>query len=219
MSFFSPYHRFPALGKIHWLCLAILAIACMVASIDPLDFHDYLLHQVGTAIGVIILLLLAYQRSISLNGFILTTVFLVIHVLGAHYLYSSVPYNQWFIQYFHFDLNNHFGWSRNMYDRLVHFAYGLLLFKLCTDVIAGWLPSIKKYQISLLALQFIMASSMIYELIEWMIALNLSPEQAESYNGQQGDIWDAHKDMLLATLGAIIAWIIQTSVSLIKIDR
>jgi putative membrane protein len=49
-----------------------------------------------------------------------------------------------------------------------------------------------------------MASSVFYELIEWAIAIGLSPEEAENYNGQQGDMWDAHKDMLLATIGAII---------------
>ena len=49
-----------------------------------------------------------------------------------------------------------------------------------------------------------MATSLIYEWIEWLIAIQLSPEDAENYNGQQGDIWDAHVDMLLATLGAMI---------------
>lgn len=49
-----------------------------------------------------------------------------------------------------------------------------------------------------------MASSLIYEWVEWLIALGLSPEDAENYNGQQGDIWDAHMDMLLATLGAML---------------
>ena len=51
----------------------------------------------------------------------------------------------------------------------------------------------------------IMCSSLIYEWLEWAIALTLSPEAAESYNGQQGDLWDAHADMLLATLGALVA--------------
>ncbi len=43
-------------------------------------------------------------------------------------------------------------------------------------------------------------TSLFYEWIEWLIAIGLSPEEAENYNGQQGDIWDTHKDMLLATL-------------------
>ena len=50
-----------------------------------------------------------------------------------------------------------------------------------------------------------MASSLFYEWIEWWIAIGLSPEEAEKYNGQQGDIWDAHKDMFVATLGAIFS--------------
>ena len=48
-----------------------------------------------------------------------------------------------------------------------------------------------------------MCSSLVYEWMEWAIALALSPEAAESYNGQQGDIWDPQKDMALAGLGAI----------------
>ena len=59
------------------------------------------------------------------------------------------------------------------------------------------------FSLFLLVVQFVMASSVFYELIEWVIAIGLSPEQAENYNGQQGDMWDAHKDMLLATTGAI----------------
>jgi Predicted membrane protein len=52
----------------------------------------------------------------------------------------------------------------------------------------------------------IMCSSLVYEWMEWGIALALSPEAAESYNGQQGDAWDAHADMALATLGSLLAW-------------
>lgn len=54
-----------------------------------------------------------------------------------------------------------------------------------------------------IGLMLIISSSVIYEWLEWAIALTMSPEQAEAYNGQQGDLWDAHMDMLLATLGAV----------------
>ena len=50
-----------------------------------------------------------------------------------------------------------------------------------------------------------MSTSLLYELFEWGIATTLSPEAAEAYNGQQGDMWDAHKDMALALVGGIIA--------------
>ena len=32
----------------------------------------------------------------------------------------------------------------------------------------------------------------------------LSPDQVENYNGQQGDMWDPHKDSALAMLGSTI---------------
>lgn len=209
MSFFSPYEQFPRIQFTHWLLLASVFIAAIVASINPLQMDDYLLHQVGTLIGVIILLFLQWQRQVSLWGFALTIVFILLHILGAHYLYSFVPYNEWLIQFFHVDINQYFGWSRNMYDRLIHFSYGLLLFKICCDVFSVWLPTVKPFKVALLTIQFIMASSMVYEVIEWAIAIGLSPEAAENYNGQQGDLWDAQKDMLLATIGAICAAIIQ----------
>ena len=47
---------------------------------------------------------------------------------------------------------------------------------------------------------------MFYELLEWGIAFSLSEDMAESYNGQQGDMWDAHKDMALAMVGSMISW-------------
>ena len=60
-------------------------------------------------------------------------------------------------------------------------------------------------QLIALTLMLDMSTSMLYELVEWGIATTLSPEAAEAYNGQQGDVWDAHKDMALAVLGGIIA--------------
>ena len=57
-----------------------------------------------------------------------------------------------------------------------------------------------------LAVVAVMVTSLVYEWAEWAVALLLSPEAAEAYNGQQGDLWDAHMDMLLATLGALACW-------------
>lgn len=209
MYFSSASGHFAKIGLIHRLLLGTLVLACIIASIHPLNFESYLLHQVGTVLGVVLLLFLQLKRQVSLMGFALTIAFILLHILGAHYLYSYVPYNDWIKSWVGVDLNQYFGWSRNMYDRLIHFSYGLLLFKICCDVFSAWLPSAKPLQIVVLAIQFIMASSMVYELIEWWIAVGMSPQAAENYNGQQGDIWDAQKDMALATLGALCAALIQ----------
>ncbi|ENW78775.1 hypothetical protein F909_03737 [Acinetobacter sp. ANC 3929] len=193
----------------HYIALAILLLIVALASIEPLEFESYLLHQAGTALMLIALIVVMKKIGINFYSFCLYLGFLLIHILGAHFLYSYVPYNEWIEHLFHFDLNQTMGWSRNMYDRLVHFAYGLLLYPFFYRCFQVWLPSAKPFTLFLLVIQFVMASSMFYELIEWWIAISLSPEDAENYNGQQGDIWDAHKDMFLATVGAILIGFIQ----------
>ena len=50
-------------------------------------------------------------------------------------------------------------------------------------------------------------ASVVYELFEWLLTLVAPANQADNYNGQQGDMWDAQKDMALALLGASMAWL------------
>ena len=198
-----------SLSTKHYLVLSLLLIVIIIASIDPLEYASYGLHQIGTAIMLVFLYYCLKKVGLSFLSFALYIGFLLIHVLGAHYLYSYVPYNEWILNTFHFDLNQAMGWSRNMYDRLVHFAYGLLLYPFFYRCFHVWLPSLKPLTLFSLTIQFVMASSLVYELIEWWIAIGLSPEDAENYNGQQGDMWDAHKDMFLATLAAMLIGTIQ----------
>jgi len=193
----------------HYLALASIVLSVIIASIQPLEFESYLLHQAGTVLMLIALLVTLKKIGINFYSFCLYLAFLFIHIIGAHYLYSYVPYNDWINTLFHLDLNQSMGWSRNMYDRFVHFAYGLLLYPFFYRCFQVWLPKVKPFSLFLLVIQFVMASSLFYELIEWWIAMGLSPEDAENYNGQQGDQWDAHKDMFLATLGAIVMGMIQ----------
>jgi putative membrane protein len=56
-----------------------------------------------------------------------------------------------------------------------------------------------------LPLDLTMSTSMLYELIEWGAAEVFGGELGAAYLGTQGDVWDAHKDMALAALGALIA--------------
>lgn len=188
----------------HYIALGLIFISIILSGIQPLEFEAYLLHQVGTVFMLVLLFIIFKKIGLDFLSFTLYLLFLLIHIIGAHYLYSYVPYNDWIQQVFHFNLDQYMGWSRNMYDRLVHLAYGVLLYPLIYRVFQVWLPTARPFTLFLLVIQFVMASSVFYELIEWAIAIGLSPEEAENYNGQQGDIWDAHKDMLLATIGAII---------------
>ncbi|WP_180058267.1 DUF2238 domain-containing protein [Acinetobacter sp. YH12227] len=188
----------------HILPLLLLLFAVALASIQPLEMEAYLLHQIGTVLMLIVLITCLYKIGLNLISFWLYIGFLLIHIIGAHYLYSYVPYSDWTESLLGFNLDQTMDWSRNMYDRLVHLAYGIFLYPFFYRLFQVWLPTLSAKVLFLLVIQFVMATSLFYEWIEWLIAIGLSPEEAENYNGQQGDIWDAHKDMLLATLGAMI---------------
>ena len=190
------------------VCLIVLVMAVLLASIHPLEFASYVLHQVGTLLSVLILFWYRKKAAVSDSAFIGATLFLLIHIVGARYLYSYVPYSDWTQAAFGFSLDAVMGWQRNMYDRLVHFCYGLLLFGYVYEVIHYYFPYSSRRQLIVVALMANMSSSLIYEWLEWLLAMGLSPEQAEAYNGQQGDMWDAHKDMLLALLGGMLGVVV-----------
>lgn len=179
-------------------------LVMILASIDPLNWSDYLLHQAGTLLFLLMMLGAYRYWHISSKSYIFAALFLLIHIIGARYLYSYVPYDDWTQQLFNIKLSTLFGWQRNMYDRLVHFSYGFLLFSAMFESLRYILKIQSLKQLIALTLMLNMSTSMLYELIEWAIATTLSPEAAEAYNGQQGDVWDAHKDMALALLGGII---------------
>lgn len=180
-------------------------IAMVLASIEPLAWSSYLLHQLGTLLFLGVMIAAYRYWHMGTRAFMLAALFLIIHIIGARYLYSYVPYDDWIQSLFGIRLNDLFGWQRNMYDRLVHFSYGLLLFAMMIEISKTFFEIRSIKYLIVIALMINMSSSMLYELLEWAIASTLSPEAAEAYNGQQGDMWDAHKDMALALIGGLIA--------------
>lgn len=129
--------------------------------------------------------------------------FLLLHTLGGRYIYSFVPYDQWFAAMGLPTPKELFGLQRNGYDRLVHFSFGLLLaypFAAALRLHLGVRPVIAAY----VAIEFVLATSALYEIFEWGLTLMLAGAEAEAYNGQQGDMWDAQKDMACAGLGALL---------------
>lgn len=164
------------------------------------------LHSSLTVLGLA--WLWAHDRRWPLRPahFALVCGFIVAHCIGARWLYSNVPYDAWAQAWLGWSPDAAFGWQRNHYDRLIHLLYGACLAPALRDWLGQRWPALDLPQAFVLAVMLVMCSSLAYEWLEWGIALTLSPEAAESYNGQQGDPWDAHADMLLATLGALLAW-------------
>ena len=130
---------------------------------------------------------------------------MILHILGSHYTYSEVP-----LGYFLQDL---FGASRNMYDRLVHFSFGLLLGYPLREVFVR-ITKAKGFWGYWFPFEITLAFSCIYELIEWWAAISVDPSAGLAFVGSQGDIWDAQKDMLMAGIGAIIIMLITASINM-----
>ena len=178
------------------LLLIWLAGLWIVTAIEPFDRRDWLLENLLVFIyGA--LLLLTYRRFAFSNlSYGLFGVFLSLHLIGAHYTYAETPFGFW--------LQDAFGLSRNHYDRIVHFAFGLLIaypFRELLIRVAG----VKPRWSNLLAVIMVLGFSGFYEALEAVVAVAVSPELGAAYLGTQGDEWDAQKDTALAALGAIVA--------------
>jgi putative membrane protein len=185
------------------ILLALLAVVVAVSGIHPIDRKDWLLENVLSAIFVAALILSHRRLTLSHVSYTLIFLFLCLHTVGSHYTYSLVPYDRWWSALFGRPLNETLGFQRNHYDRLVHFTFGLLLAYPIRELFCR-VASARGFWGYYLPLDLTMSFSMLYELIEWGAAIVLGGDLGQAFLGSQGDPWDAHKDMALATLGAAI---------------
>jgi len=182
----------------------IFVAVWLVLAIRPLDRADWALENALVA-GFAIVLVASWRRfMLSRISYTLIFVFLLLHEVGAHYTYAMVPYDRWFEQLTGSTLNELLGWERNHFDRLVHFLYGLLLAYPVREVFLR-VANVQGFWGYFLPLDLTMSSSMMFELFEWGAAESVGGDLGMAYLGTQGDVWDAHKDMALASLGALIA--------------
>jgi putative membrane protein len=135
--------------------------------------------------------------------YLLICVYLCLHVYGSKYTYAENPFGYW--------LQEVMGWERNHYDRIVHFSFGFLLAYPMREMFLRWF-AYPSWVAWLLPIEITLSISAFYELIEWAVADVFFPAQGMAYLGTQGDVWDAQKDIFLATLGAILATTIVSSI-------
>ncbi|TKR57133.1 DUF2238 domain-containing protein [Allopusillimonas ginsengisoli] len=212
-AFSSPQNHPPYYAQT---ALRIVAIAYLVLwaslAIAPYDRADWLLEN--ALVAALFLALWGMRRKFRFSNvsLILIIVFLALHAVGSHYTYSEVPYDQWWQAMTGHTLNSIFGWERNHYDRLVHFSYGLLLAYPIREFFLR-VVEVRGFWAYFLPLDVTLSTSALYELIEWAAAEVFGGELGMQYLGTQGDIWDSHKDMALAALGALIAMLITAALN------
>ena len=190
-----------------YLLSALLAIEFAILAVHPHDRKDWLLENALVVVFVGFLFVWYRRLTLSRISYFLIFVFLSLHLIGAHYTYSEVPYDRWFEALTGHSLNQWLGWERNNFDRVVHFSYGLLLAYPMREAFLR-VVTLRGFWGYFFPLDMTMSTSMIYELIEWGAAALFGGDLGQAFLGTQGDVWDAHKDMALASSGALIAMFI-----------
>ena len=186
---------------------AVLGVFAALLGIAPHDRADWLLENALLFAGVGVLVATRNALPLSRLSYTLVFLFMCLHAVGAHYTYSLVPYDDWFRALTGRTLSSLTGAERNHYDRLVHFSYGLLLAYPAREVFLR-VADVRGFWGYYLPLDVVMATSMLYELIEWGAASAFGGDLGTAYLGTQGDPWDAQKDMALAGLGAVVAMVV-----------
>lgn len=181
----------------------IVILIGILTCIHPIFPRDQYLQHIGTILLLIPMVADLRKSRIPMSAFIGIALFTLLHIIGARYVYSNVPYKEWSVSLGLVGAD-FFQDPRNHYDRFVHFSFGVLLFPFLVYLCKERLRQ-KPLIAILIAWLVIQTGSMIYEMFEWLITVVMSPATADSYNGQQGDMWDAQKDMALALIGSTIA--------------
>src|SRR5262249_46587047 len=118
----------------------------------------------------------------------------LILMLGGHYTYAEVPLGFW--------MRDVFGFARNHYDRIGHFAQGFVPAVLAREVLLRRTTLRQGAWLFFLVSCVCLALSAVYEFIEWWTAL-ATGEAATAFLGTQGDPWDTQWDMFMALIGAV----------------
>ncbi|WP_293841518.1 DUF2238 domain-containing protein [Sphingopyxis sp.] len=188
--------------------LGALLVLLLLAQIDQPYPEAALLQHFPTMVLLVAAPALLRRWPLSTASVACIAAFMALHTLGGRYAYSNVPYDDWGSALTGTGLSDAFGWTRNHYDRLVHFAFGALSVIPGAEIARRW-GGLGKRGAALTVLGWVLTISSLYEIFEWLLTIVAAGETADRYNGQQGDIWDAQKDMALAALGAILVLLVQ----------
>ena len=178
-----------------WL-VAIVAAALLVSGWAPYDRGTWVLETAPVFIALA--LLIATYRRFPLTPllYLLIAAHALVLIYGGAYTYARVPICDW--------LQETLGLLRNPYDRIGHFMQGAVPALVAREILMRREVINGVAWRNFLIVCVCLAISASYELVEWWAALALG-QGAEAFLGTQGDLWDTQWDMLMATIGAVLA--------------
>ncbi len=182
--------------------VAIFFLFWVVLAINPVDPGIWALENIVVVTVFPVVLWLDKRYSFNNWTYLSLTVFVILHLFGAHMTYNEMAYFAWF--------SNWFGWERNYYDQMIHFLFGLMVFVPFFEIF--YHQGLSRRLSYLIAFLFISSAGAWYELLEWITMVLFCKQPAEACLAAitQGDIWDAQKDIAYAIVGSLIALLLHS---------
>lgn len=180
--------------KLPIILLSIYLLEFTVCAIAPYDRGVWWAENIPVMLVVGIIIFISRGYRFSNTSYLFMSVFILLHTIGGHFTFERVPF------YFVSDL---FGFERNHFDRVAHFSVGFYAYAIAEYLMVKRLVH-SRWIVALLPVFAIATLAAMYEIFEWQYALNSDPSAGIAVLGSQGDVWDAQKDMLADTLGAIL---------------
>ena len=175
--------------------LGIYILVFAVCAVSPYDRTVWLAENLTIFVLVLGVAFVFRYHRFSNTRCVLMLVLPVLHTIGGHYTFERVPFG------FVTDL---FGFSRNHYDRIAHFSVGFYAYPLAEILLRKSLVR-NAALVLCVPVVAILALAGAFEIFEWIYAISADPTAGAAFLGSQGDVWDAQKDMLADTLGAVCA--------------
>lgn len=191
------------------ILLGAYVIEFIIAGIHPYSRAVWYVEN-GPILALVIFITVLYIRNIrfSNTAYVLMFILPFWHTIGGHYTFELVPFD-WF--------NNFFGFERNMFDRIGHFAVGFYALPIIEYLVMRGLVA-KQWIANTYAIFAIAFVAVFYEWIEWGYAAIYGGEAGAAFLGSQGDIWDAQKDMLMDVSGAVLVVAVRSAYACFKKD-
>jgi putative membrane protein len=186
------------ISNSHKMMLLLLSFVFLWSMVHPFDWFTWFLEMLPVAISVPILLWTYYRFRLTTLAYLLIFIHAVILLIGAKYTYAREPLFDW--------LKELFGWTRNNYDRLGHFAQGFVPAIIAREVLLRKTTLKQGKMLFFLILCVCMFISSTFELFEWSVAM-ATGAAADDYLAFQGDPWDTQQDMAMCLAGAVAALI------------
>lgn len=186
--------------------VVIFVLLWLVLAIDPVDRDIWMLENflVVTVFPVTLWLDKIYKFT-DLTFFSLT-LFVSLHLFGAHLTYEQMAYFTWFSEWF--------GLERNYYDQLIHFLFGLMVFMPFFEIF--YHQGYSRKLSYLIAFLFVSSISAWYEALEWISMVVFCEATDCLLRITQGDEWDTQKDMAYAAVGAFIMLMIHRTMPAVR---